>query len=163
MYSAQHRSVPKFLTRMCLAGSRLRRHCDYGDSKRHALDGGLDGVWMVPHRDHREGVLRLVIRVFQPLKRVAFQFLPWLSDMVFFQNGRDEPRVASNVRAPGAHENALLVTDPTPFHQSHRPTGEFFAHQSGCNIPFEASGFMMSANNASGCQWFISTSRIVVV
>ncbi|KAJ7358253.1 hypothetical protein DFH08DRAFT_802093 [Mycena albidolilacea] len=74
----------------------------------------------------------------------------WYLTETIEKNGRDEPRVASNVRAPGAHENALLVTDPTPFHQSHRPTGEFFAHQSGCNIPLEASGFMMSANNASG-------------
>ncbi|KAF7344144.1 CAP10 domain-containing protein [Mycena venus] len=78
------------------------------------------------------------------------RFSRWLPDMTFFLNGKDEPRVAFNYRAHGARRKAALVTDSTPFLQSHRPTGEFFAHQSGCDIPMEATGFLSSANNFSG-------------
>jgi hypothetical protein len=76
--------------------------------------------------------------------------------MTFFMNGRDEPRIAFNYRAPGAQKNALLANDSTPFRIQPRPTIDFFSHQSGCNIPLEVTGFMSSANNDSGCKWFIS-------
>ncbi|KAJ6536919.1 glycosyl transferase family 90-domain-containing protein [Mycena capillaripes] len=84
-------------------------------------------------------------------------FSKHLPNMTFFMNGRDEPRVAFNYRAPGARENALLVNDSTPFLIQPRPTSDFFAHQSGCNIPLDATGFMSSANADSG--FLISSAK----
>ncbi|KAJ7907556.1 glycosyl transferase family 90-domain-containing protein [Mycena leptocephala] len=78
------------------------------------------------------------------------KFSRQLPNMTFFMNGRDEPRIAFNYRAPGAQKNALLANDSTPFRIQPRPTIDFFAHQSGCNIPLEVTGFMSSANNDSG-------------
>jgi hypothetical protein len=71
--------------------------------------------------------------------------------MTFLINGRDEPRVVFNYRAPGARENAFLANDSTPFQIQPHPTSEFFAHQSGCNVPLESAGFMATANGDSGC------------
>ncbi|KAJ6487037.1 hypothetical protein C8R45DRAFT_1145778 [Mycena sanguinolenta] len=85
------------------------------------------------------------------------QFARWLPDMTFLVNGRDEPRVAFNVRSGVANERAPLVRDPTPFYNSFRPTSEFFARQSRCNIPMEADGFMRSANNFSA--FLIETAK----
>ncbi|KAJ7718717.1 hypothetical protein DFH07DRAFT_947248 [Mycena maculata] len=67
------------------------------------------------------------------------QFLPNMSVLI---NGRDEPRVAFNFRAPNARENALARKDPTPFHIAPIGTGDFFGNQSGCIVPTEADGFM---------------------
>ncbi|KAJ7836894.1 glycosyl transferase family 90-domain-containing protein [Mycena olivaceomarginata] len=76
-------------------------------------------------------------------------FSSGLPNMAFLINGRDEPRVAFNYRAPGARENAFLVNDSTPFQIQPHPTSEFFAHQSGCNVPLESAGFMATANGDS--------------
>ncbi|KAJ7033581.1 glycosyl transferase family 90-domain-containing protein [Mycena alexandri] len=81
-----------------------------------------------------------------------------LPNMTFFMNGRDEPRVAFNYRAPGARTHALSINDSTPFLIQPHPTSEFFAQQSGCrNIPLEGTGFMSSANNASS--FLISSAK----
>ncbi|KAJ7154328.1 hypothetical protein C8R43DRAFT_1126406 [Mycena crocata] len=74
----------------------------------------------------------------------------YLHNITFLMNGRDEPRVAFNVRASGARDQALLVNDPTPFLIQPRPTSDFFARQSGCDIPMEAGGFTPTANAHSG-------------
>ncbi|KAJ7861381.1 hypothetical protein B0H14DRAFT_2575973 [Mycena olivaceomarginata] len=83
------------------------------------------------------------------LSDLVGKFSRWLPNMTFFINGKDEPCVAFNFRAPGARENALLINDSTPFQLSHRPTSEFFAHQSGCDVPLEATGLQTSARNFS--------------
>ncbi|KAJ6528971.1 hypothetical protein B0H19DRAFT_1274594 [Mycena capillaripes] len=70
--------------------------------------------------------------------------------MMYLWNGKDGPRVIFDYREPRALERALLVHDSDPFQHSYRPTGEFFARQSGCNVPMEATGFVSSANNFSG-------------
>ncbi|KAF7344046.1 CAP10 domain-containing protein [Mycena venus] len=87
----------------------------------------------------------------------ARKFSRWLPDMTFLWNGKDGPRVTFNVRAPGALERAFLVHDSNPFQHLYRPTGEFFAHQSGCNVPMGPAGFMSSANNVSG--FLIETNK----
>ncbi|KAJ6532869.1 glycosyl transferase family 90-domain-containing protein [Mycena vulgaris] len=79
------------------------------------------------------------------------RFSSYLPDMTFLLNGRDEPRVAFNYRAPDALRHALSApNDSTPFQIQPRHTSEFFQHQSGCNIPSEPTGFMESINNDSG-------------
>ncbi|KAJ6528986.1 glycosyl transferase family 90-domain-containing protein [Mycena capillaripes] len=78
------------------------------------------------------------------------KFSRWLPDMTYLWNGKDGPRVIFDYRAPGALEKAFAVHDSDPFQHSYRPTGEFFARQSGCNVPMEATGFLSSANNFSG-------------
>ncbi|KAJ7763223.1 glycosyl transferase family 90-domain-containing protein [Mycena maculata] len=70
-----------------------------------------------------------------------------LPDMSFLINSRDGPRVAFNFRAPSARKNALLQTDPNPFHIAPTGTSEFFASQSGCILPTEADGFMDNIND----------------
>ncbi|KAJ7075286.1 glycosyl transferase family 90-domain-containing protein [Mycena belliarum] len=80
------------------------------------------------------------------------KFSAHLPNMTFFMNGRDEPRVAFNYRAPGALQHALsLPKDSTPFQISPHPTSDFFGTQSGCNaIPMEATGFVSSINEETG-------------
>ncbi|KAJ6528976.1 glycosyl transferase family 90-domain-containing protein [Mycena capillaripes] len=77
-------------------------------------------------------------------------FSRWLPDMTYLWNGKDGPRAIFDYREPGALERAFAVHDSDPFQHSYRPTGEFFARQSGCNVPMEATGFVSSANNFSG-------------
>ncbi|KAJ7788255.1 hypothetical protein B0H14DRAFT_2628457 [Mycena olivaceomarginata] len=84
------------------------------------------------------------------LSDLVGKFSCWLPNITFFINGKNEPHVAFNFRAPGARENALLINDSTPFQLSHRPTSEFFAHQSGCDLPLEVTGLRTSARNFSG-------------
>lgn len=79
--------------------------------------------------------------------------------MTFLISSRDEPRVAFNVRDPNALERASLDSsadaDPTPFHIAPRPTtADFFAKQSGCDVPLERDGFMRSANAEHSCACF---------
>ncbi|KAJ7210793.1 hypothetical protein GGX14DRAFT_624941 [Mycena pura] len=73
-----------------------------------------------------------------------------MPDMTFLINGRDEPRIAFNYRALGAREAAVAPKDSTPFTHAPRPTVDFFAQQSGCNIPAQATGIMESVNGDSG-------------
>lgn len=74
--------------------------------------------------------------------------------MMFLMNGRDEPRVAFNYRAPGARESVLVPNDSTPFAIEPHPSAAFFANHSGCTIPLEADGFFKSANGNSSCPYF---------
>ncbi|KAJ6494383.1 glycosyl transferase family 90-domain-containing protein [Mycena sanguinolenta] len=58
----------------------------------------------------------------------------------------------------------MVAQDSTPFHNSFRPKGEFFARQTGCNVPVQADGFMRSANNFSAyilypTQYYYDRSR----
>ncbi|KAJ7264073.1 glycosyl transferase family 90-domain-containing protein [Mycena haematopus] len=78
------------------------------------------------------------------------EFSSWLPNMTFFLNGKDEPRIAYDFRAPHAREDIYRVTDEDPFQNGHRPTKEFFAHQSGCDVALSASGFKDSAADFSG-------------
>ncbi|KAJ7666370.1 glycosyl transferase family 90-domain-containing protein [Mycena rosella] len=79
------------------------------------------------------------------------RFSPYLPDMTFLLNGRDEPRVAFNYRAPDSLLRALAPpNDSTPFQIQPRPTSEFFRSHSGCNIPRDAIGFMDIINEDSG-------------
>ncbi|KAJ7155278.1 glycosyl transferase family 90-domain-containing protein [Mycena filopes] len=81
-----------------------------------------------------------------------------LPNMTFLMNGRDEPRVAFNYRAPSALTYALSLDDSTPFKIEPHPTAEFFAHQSGCqSVPMSEDGFLESANGDSG--FLISSAR----
>ncbi|KAJ7210759.1 glycosyl transferase family 90-domain-containing protein [Mycena pura] len=82
--------------------------------------------------------------------RTISRFSQHLPDMTFLINGRDEPRIAFNYRALGAREAALAPKDSTPFMHAPRPTVEFFAQQSGCNVPAQATGIMESVNGDSG-------------
>ncbi|KAJ6489765.1 glycosyl transferase family 90-domain-containing protein [Mycena sanguinolenta] len=77
-------------------------------------------------------------------------FSKWLPNMTFFLNGKDEPRIAFDWRAPGARESAYLVNDEDPFQKGHRPTAEFFAQQPGCDVALSSIGFKDSATNYSG-------------
>ncbi|KAJ7210769.1 glycosyl transferase family 90-domain-containing protein [Mycena pura] len=83
--------------------------------------------------------------------RICPPFSQHLPDMTFLINGRDEPRIAFNYRALGAREAALAPKDSTPFMHAPRPTVDFFAQQSGCNVPAQATGIMESVNGDSGC------------
>ncbi|KAJ7476359.1 glycosyl transferase family 90-domain-containing protein [Mycena galericulata] len=75
-------------------------------------------------------------------------FSAFLPNMKFLINGRDEPRVAFNYRAPNALEHAFWVNDSTPFNIAPTPTAEFLRGQSGCLVPKEANGFMEIVNDA---------------
>ncbi|KAJ7106350.1 glycosyl transferase family 90-domain-containing protein [Mycena epipterygia] len=84
-------------------------------------------------------------------------FSEHLPNMTLFMNGRDEPRVAYNYRAPGARKAALSPNDSTPFDIAPRPTADFFAQQSGCLIPLETTGFGSSVNEESS--FLISSAK----
>ncbi|KAJ7479480.1 glycosyl transferase family 90-domain-containing protein [Mycena latifolia] len=106
--------------------------------------------------------LQKVCQLYLPgfsIHRSCPQFSAYLPNMTFLMNGRDEPRVAFNYRAPGALKHALSApNDSTPFQISPRPTSDFFRTQSGCNIPTDANGFMNSLTEESGCESRILTA-----
>ncbi|KAJ6485430.1 glycosyl transferase family 90-domain-containing protein [Mycena vitilis] len=85
------------------------------------------------------------------------RFSNLLPNMTFLMNGRDEPRIAFDYRAPGSWGRALVLNDSTPFMMEPHPTAEFFSHQSRCNVPLESKGFLSSANNDSG--FLISSAK----
>ncbi|KAJ7618141.1 hypothetical protein DFH06DRAFT_1144968 [Mycena polygramma] len=65
-------------------------------------------------------------------------FSELLPNMTFLMNGRDEPRVAFNHRAPGAWASALVLNDSTPFMIQTHPIAEFFSQKNprdSCSAP----------------------------
>ncbi|KAJ7043983.1 glycosyl transferase family 90-domain-containing protein [Mycena alexandri] len=85
------------------------------------------------------------------LPRALRNFAPFLPDLQFLLNGRDEPRVIFNYRELSAREHATNLTDEKPFHLSPPyPTADFFKNQSGCDLLSKGMGFMSdeSANVA---------------
>ncbi|KAJ7069892.1 glycosyl transferase family 90-domain-containing protein [Mycena amicta] len=78
--------------------------------------------------------------------RTLGRFVSVLPDMDFLLNGRDEPRVVFDVRAPGAIEDAMSLKDPNPFHIAPRPTADFFKNRSGCNPLSMPKGFGMDGS-----------------
>ncbi|KAJ7138127.1 glycosyl transferase family 90-domain-containing protein, partial [Mycena epipterygia] len=79
------------------------------------------------------------------------QFAPYLPDMTFLINGRDEPRVVFDYRDPGVRSKALAVTEKIPFDVSPHPTSDFFRERTGCNILRRPEGFTATANDDSAC------------
>ncbi|KAJ7175749.1 glycosyl transferase family 90-domain-containing protein [Mycena filopes] len=85
------------------------------------------------------------------LARALREFAPFMPDLQFLLNGRDEPRVLFNYRELGARDHATTVTDPKPFHlDPPYPTADFFKNHSGCNFLSKGMGFISdeSANVA---------------
>ncbi|KAJ7161122.1 glycosyl transferase family 90-domain-containing protein [Mycena filopes] len=86
-------------------------------------------------------------------------FASLLPDMTFIVNGKDQPRVVFDYRAPGnaTRDRALALTEGEhPFDLSPHPTAEFFRNHSGCEVLRSAKGFAESANDDSG--FFLSSS-----
>ncbi|KAF8209400.1 glycosyl transferase family 90-domain-containing protein, partial [Mycena galopus ATCC 62051] len=85
------------------------------------------------------------------LKDMIGMFSRWLPNMTFFLNGKDGPRIAFDFREAGARQSAYFVNDSDSlFEFRHRPTENFFAQKSGCEVALDANGFKDSANNFSG-------------
>ncbi|KAF7314388.1 CAP10 domain-containing protein [Mycena kentingensis (nom. inval.)] len=78
--------------------------------------------------------------------RTLGRFIRVLPNMDFLLNGRDEPRVVFDVRAPGAIEDAMKLRDPDPFHIAPRPTSEFFKNKTGCDPLSSPKGFGMDGS-----------------
>ncbi|KAJ7756060.1 glycosyl transferase family 90-domain-containing protein [Mycena maculata] len=85
------------------------------------------------------------------------QFAPYLPDITFLINGRDEPRVVFDYRESGARSKALTVTEDIPFDVSPHPTSDFFRGRSGCDILSRPEGFTETANDDSA--FFISSAK----
>ncbi|KAJ7484943.1 glycosyl transferase family 90-domain-containing protein [Mycena galericulata] len=84
------------------------------------------------------------------------KFAHLLPDMSFIINGKDQPRVLFDYRAPDAtRERALALTEERPFDVLPHPTAEFF-HAQGCEVVRSPTGFAESANGDSG--FFLSSS-----
>ncbi|KAJ6611337.1 glycosyl transferase family 90-domain-containing protein [Mycena sp. CBHHK59/15] len=84
------------------------------------------------------------------------EFAHLLPDMSFIINGKDQPRVLFDYRAPNAtRERALALTEERPFDVLPHPTAEFF-HTQGCEVFRSPTGFAESANGDSG--FFLSSS-----
>ncbi|KAJ7582876.1 glycosyl transferase family 90-domain-containing protein [Mycena floridula] len=81
--------------------------------------------------------------------RTFKRFGVFLPDMNVILNGRDEPRVLFNHRQPDVINQALNISDPTPF--EHRPsaTSILFKDQKKCFVPNKPTGFTSLANDAS--------------
>ncbi|KAJ7114282.1 glycosyl transferase family 90-domain-containing protein [Mycena epipterygia] len=79
------------------------------------------------------------------------EFAHLLPDMSFIINGKDQPRVVFDHRAPGSatREKALALTDERPFDVLPQRTAEFFRNH-GCEVLRSPMGFTETANDDSG-------------
>ncbi|KAF7299174.1 CAP10 domain-containing protein [Mycena indigotica] len=78
--------------------------------------------------------------------RTLGRFASVLPDMEFLLNGRDEPRIVFDVRAPDAIQEAMKLKDPKPFHIAPKPTADWFKERSGCNPSSSPKGFGMDGS-----------------
>lgn len=66
-------------------------------------------------------------------------------------NGRDEPRSLFNYRVPGSRQQALNVSDPTPFEHKPHPTSVWFKDEKRCLVLNNPTGFTTIANDVNAC------------
>ncbi|KAK7051881.1 CAP10 domain-containing protein [Favolaschia claudopus] len=151
-YDRVHRDFKPFYQ---LARRDPRIFQDMIDRATRVLDSEQVGIGRVEIRDGEVELSMSGYSAYADWQDNWRHFSSGLPNMTFLINSHDEPRVAFNYREPSALQRALSKsqppTDPKPFQIRPLPgTSKFFAEQSGCNVPMEASGFMKTANNDSG-------------
>ncbi|KAF7306225.1 CAP10 domain-containing protein [Mycena indigotica] len=93
--------------------------------------------------------------------RTFGRLAPFMPNMSLVLNSRDEPRVLFNHRKilPDMKHQALVETDPHPFHHSPTPTDQYFRDEMGCLIPNAPKGFTDPGNNSSAFMLYSSSTE----